>query len=385
MPEIGLSGLMSGDGKRGVGHRPQATAPILDSTEGDLDCIGLPKVLVAVRTSRLCCREAGTARIFAPSSRIIGWLSCKPSSIKRWHCISRGSWRTRSASTVEFCGSSRTTLMRSTLLGVIAAQTRRTERGIELITKAIGLNAEVPSAHNNLGNALRDLKRSEEALASYDKAIALKPDYAEAYNKRGNALQDLKRSEEALASYDKALAIRPDYAEVCSDRGNALRDLKRSEEALASYDKAIALKPDYAEAYNNRGNALQDLKRLEQALASFERALAAPVDDPYAFSGAADCVMKLCDWHKRTRFAVDVNAHVSGKKSIVYPFVLLGYSGDPALQLRCARNSIENMFPSLPPPFWSGQTWHHDKLWVAYLSADFRSHPVAYLTAELFE
>jgi hypothetical protein len=36
MPEIGSSGLMSGDGKRGVGHRPQATAPILDSTTTDM-------------------------------------------------------------------------------------------------------------------------------------------------------------------------------------------------------------------------------------------------------------------------------------------------------------------------------------------------------------
>jgi hypothetical protein len=36
MPEIGSSGLMSGDGKRGVGHRPQATAPILDSTICDI-------------------------------------------------------------------------------------------------------------------------------------------------------------------------------------------------------------------------------------------------------------------------------------------------------------------------------------------------------------
>lgn len=34
MPEIGLSGLMSGDGKRGVGHRPEAAAPILDLYEG---------------------------------------------------------------------------------------------------------------------------------------------------------------------------------------------------------------------------------------------------------------------------------------------------------------------------------------------------------------
>ena len=37
MPEIGTPGLMSGDGKRGVGHRPQATAPILDSTTTDLE------------------------------------------------------------------------------------------------------------------------------------------------------------------------------------------------------------------------------------------------------------------------------------------------------------------------------------------------------------
>src|SRR5215813_3018217 len=36
MPEIGTSSSMSGDGKRGVGHRPQATAPILDSTKAVL-------------------------------------------------------------------------------------------------------------------------------------------------------------------------------------------------------------------------------------------------------------------------------------------------------------------------------------------------------------
>jgi Phage integrase, N-terminal SAM-like domain len=35
-PEIGTSGSMSGDGKRGVGHWPQATAPIFDSTLADL-------------------------------------------------------------------------------------------------------------------------------------------------------------------------------------------------------------------------------------------------------------------------------------------------------------------------------------------------------------
>src|SRR5215471_14479559 len=51
------------------------------------------------------------------------------------------------------------------LLGVIALQTRRTERGVELIKRAIGLNPNVAEAHNNLGNALTDLRRHAEALA----------------------------------------------------------------------------------------------------------------------------------------------------------------------------------------------------------------------------
>ena len=40
MPEIGTSGSMSGDGKRSVGHRPQATALILDSTRPICDIGG---------------------------------------------------------------------------------------------------------------------------------------------------------------------------------------------------------------------------------------------------------------------------------------------------------------------------------------------------------
>ena len=179
------------------------------------------------------------------------------------------------------------------LVGVIARQTRRTERGVELIKKAIGLNPNVAEAHYNLGNALRDLKRSEEALASYDKAIALKPDIVEAHINRGNALRELKRPAEALASYDKAIALKPDYAEAHINRGNALMDLKRPAEALASYDKTIALKPDYAEAHSNRGAALMDLKRPAEALASCDKAIALKPDYAEARCNRGAALMDL--------------------------------------------------------------------------------------------
>ena len=153
------------------------------------------------------------------------------------------------------------------------AQTKRFERGVELMHRALVLQPNFAEAHNNRGSALRELSRFEEALASFDKAIALKPNYVEAYCSRGIILKELGRFEEALASYERALDLKPNYAEAHSNRGTALRKLKRVEEALASFDKAIALQPNLVEAHLNRGNLLRELNHLDDALAGHDKAI----------------------------------------------------------------------------------------------------------------
>ncbi len=170
------------------------------------------------------------------------------------------------------------------LLGVVALQTGRTQRGVELVQKAISLNGGVASAYNNLGNGLRDLRRFDEALARYDKAIALKPDCAEAYNNRGTAQKELGRLEEALASHDRAIALAPWFAEAHNNRGAALYNMRRFDEALAAFDKAIALRADFAAAHSNRGMALQQLQRRAEALASYHTALALKRDYAEVYS-----------------------------------------------------------------------------------------------------
>jgi hypothetical protein len=54
MPEIGTSGSMSGDGKRSAGLRPQATAPILDSTNSPFASLH-----ASVSFRRFICRTFG--------------------------------------------------------------------------------------------------------------------------------------------------------------------------------------------------------------------------------------------------------------------------------------------------------------------------------------
>ena len=339
------------------------------------------------------------------------------------------------------------------LLGVIAFQTRRTERSVELISKAIGLNANVAAAHSNLGNALMDLKRLTEALASYDQAIALKPDSAEAYYNRGIALRDLKRLEGALASYDKAIALKSDYAEAYNNRGNALADLKQPEEALASCGRAIALKPNFAEAYYNRGNALTDLKQPEEALASYDRAITLKPDFAEAYYNRGNALrdlnypadalasydqaitlkpdyaeiyknrgialrdlkrpedalvsydraislkcdlaeveglrlhtkMHLCDWSNFDTECVHLISAVRNGNVNTTPFIFMTMPSSSDDQLRCAKLWIANKHLPSGEPIWQGERYDHDRIRIAYLSADFRQHPVGYLTAGLFE
>jgi protein O-GlcNAc transferase len=269
--------------------------------------------------------------------------------------------------------------------GNVLIELKRHDEALASFDTALALQPNDPFALANRGNALQELNRLDDALASYDRALAAMPDYAEALHNRGNVFRKLKRYDEALASYSRALALRPDYAEAYTSRGGAFLELKRPEEALADSDRAVALRPDYAEAHYNRANALQAMKRHDEALASYESALTIAPDHAFALGGAAWCAILLCDWNRRTRYAAELERRIANKTAVVAPFVLLGYSDDPALHLECARNFSAQIAPLSAWPLWTGGKWRHDKLRVAYLSADFYDHATANLMAELFE
>jgi len=270
-------------------------------------------------------------------------------------------------------------------LGSVFARQGRLDEAMACFDRALALKPDFVEALNSRGIALRDLQRPAEALASFELALAIKPDYADALNNRGLVLRDLRRPAEALASFDATLAIRPDDADAFHNRGIALRDLERAPEALASFDQALAIKPDNGDALYNRGIALRDLKRTAEALASFERALAIKPDQRYAFCGMADAALAICDWSRTAVLAGELEHQIARGTSIVSPFTLLGYGGHQSLQLECARRFIDDRLPVRPQPLWNGAIYRHDKVRIAYLSADFYRHATAFLMAGLFE
>jgi predicted O-linked N-acetylglucosamine transferase (SPINDLY family) len=295
----------------------------------------------------------------------------------------------------------------------------RHEAALASVDRALALQADYPEALNNRAVALHALGRYDEALAACDRALALKPDYIEALNNRGRALaalgrhhdaiacydqilarnpndlnlhmlrgiehSRLNRYEEAIACYDRALALDPTNADAHYNRGIALGALDRRKEALISYDQALALRPNYPEALINRASAKQILKRHEEAAEDLAQALRLQPDAEYIPGMLNYLRLHCCDWRTYEKDATALIEAVRAGKGSTVPFVFLPVSSSASDQLRCAQIWVKDKCPPAATALWSGVNYRHERIRLAYLSADFHAHATAYLMAELFE
>ena len=269
--------------------------------------------------------------------------------------------------------------------GIVLQELQRLDEALASYDKAISINPNHAASYSNRGNALKELQRLDEALVSYDKAISINPNYADACSNRGITLQKLHRLDEALASYDKAISVNPNYADAYSNRGNALKELQRLGEALASYDKAISINPDHAAYHSNRGTALHELHRFDEAITHFAKALSLKPASDWVSGQLLYTKMKICDWSNLANSIDDISKKVMANEKAVPPFALLAMNDHALLHKKSAEIFIQSEYPinsTLGPiPAYAKK----EKIRVAYFSADFRNHAVAFLTAELFE
>ncbi|MCX7281490.1 MAG: tetratricopeptide repeat protein, partial [Alphaproteobacteria bacterium] len=171
------------------------------------------------------------------------------------------------------------------------------------------------------------------------------PKNFEALYNRGVILSQMHRPAEAIAALDRALTLQPNIALLHFNRGVVLGELQRHREALESYDHAVALDPAFAPALSNRVMA----------------------------------ALNLCDWDRVAQMTQD------GSILLAPPLTLLGVTSDKQVQLSRAAAAIRELAPRIPLPLWTSQAYRHDRIRVAYISADMREHAVAFQLAPVIE
>ena len=250
---------------------------------------------------------------------------------------------------------------------------------------AVQINPGFAEALLNLGKSYGELKNHTEAIACFDRAIALKPDMAEAYASRGQAHHAQNHAEAALADYERATTLLPDVVEYQVSRCGMLYETRRYEKALACYDGLMAKVPDSAVAHANRGNTLSALKRYEEATQSLEKALAIQPDLSYAAVDYLFNKLRCCNWENLEKTILDVLGNIDKHTLLANPLPILAIPSTPMQQQRCAMTYVQDCYPAISEQFGQGESRCHDRIRIAYFSSDFRDHPVAHLTAQLFE
>jgi len=261
----------------------------------------------------------------------------------------------------------------------------RVEEALAAYEKAIAAGHEDAAVLSDRANALFKLGRYPEAMAGWDRVLAVDADNFAAYAGRGNVFYALNSREAALAEYDRAIELSPDFAGAPYNRAVVLSSLGRYDEAIAAYQWAIAIKPDFVQALFNCAVLQGNQGRHDDALGTFEQLLAIDPDYPHAAGNVALEQGKMCFWERRSEVVERVLEGVNRGKPVSVPLPFLALSQNAAAQRACAANVVENHHPPSAQPKWAGEVYRHDRIRVAYLSADFHEHAVGFLIAGLLE
>ena len=224
-----------------------------------------------------------------------------------------------------------------------------------------------------------------QALQVATRGVEAAPRFAPLRYLQGAVWQASGNREEALRSFDAALEIQPDYVEVLLNSGALLRGMFRHKEALERFNRILAVNPDHVAALANCGIMLTEFKQSELAIAMFERLLKVSPDFHYAPGLLFYERMHICDWQGITALAQQIVEGLRAGKRTCKSLAFMSVSDQAADHQIAARLFAQGYCPTNPLQLWKGEVYKHDRIRLAYVSPDFREHPVGHLMAGVFE
>ena len=142
--------------------------------------------------------------------------------------------------------------------GITLVNKGRYEKGIDVLSSAMGLFDRDAEVWNSLGVAYWKTGEYDKARAHFEEALTLDPDDAIYNDNMGSffvatalKIRSAQDVEKALPFFDKAVAADPELASAYNGRAGALKILGRVDEAIKDWEKALALNPRFDfPAYN---------------------------------------------------------------------------------------------------------------------------------------
>jgi predicted O-linked N-acetylglucosamine transferase (SPINDLY family) len=282
-------------------------------------------------------------------------------------------------------GLGRADVHRLTIQALEAQRLGNLAQAAALLETALRLDPENFIALYSLAVIRNQCQQIELALPLLLQAVRHHPTQSKAHFALGTVLQGMGLHEAALASFDRAIETDPESMEAYNNKASLLHSMGRQKDALLATEVALQRNPQDTKSLNNRGYLLTEFKMYPQAAATFGRLL--DIDPDYELGRGLHLFAKMhaCDWTDFERDKQLITEGVRAGKRLCSPMPFMAIAETVADARKCAEVFGQHKFPPSPTPLWDGQKYLHRRKRVAFISGDFRQHPVGYLLVGLIE
>lgn len=273
-------------------------------------------------------------------------------------------------------------------LATLLSQLERFEESVLAHQNLIALTPDSVAALYNLAQAYRHLGRLPEAAIAYQRALDITPDTGDAMLGLAMVLEKQGRHLDVIPLARRLMALNPESPDGWMFLGNAVRDLGRTKEALAIFRDGLKVAPQHIDLLNNLAALLGREGDLDQAFVYLQQALEhnQNIALPWLNRGNIRLLLgemagAISDYRKALEIDPD---NVSAAR---YLLTAILYTPLDMVELFREHVAFHERFathPPLPQRTGSGRS-EKKKIRIAYLSSDFRVHPVAYNIRPIIE
>ena len=272
-----------------------------------------------------------------------------------------------------------------TLLALKLQQEKKNPEAIQLFHEILAIQPQNFPALYSLAVICSYADQHEEALIWIRKAIATGQKYSPAYFIEAVELQALGRFNESLNSYKQAIEIDPANEAAYINLANLHYEMKKHHQAVESFNDVLKINPNSDKALAGVGIILTEMNLYHKAIPYFQQLLKVNPNFDYGLGLLFHSQQHCCEWHSFAESYQLIEAGVRNNQKICKTLPFMSISNSAEDVYHCVQIFSKDLFPRRSKQLWQGEKYNHDKIRLAYISADLREHPVGHLMARVIE
>ena len=256
---------------------------------------------------------------------------------------------------------------------------------IEILRQALLINNNDFASLYSMGISLGATGKKMEALDCFILAAEAAPQLALAHFAKAQSYADIGLSDDAIVCFDKAIEVDPSYTQAYTNKAALQQSIDRHHDALLTLVACVEVDPNNFTAFEGQGQLLGQFKQYELSVNAFKRALQINPSYNYGEGHLMHARLSCCDWTDFEDSRQSIFDGIRAGKKVSGAMTIMSLTDDAELARQCIEIYAKDKYGDPLFKLWNGEKYAHRRKRVAFISADFRIHPVGYLLIEMIE